>query len=162
MLPIRAGKCTVSGGHRRRNRGMDFTKKENDRRSKCRFAMERDVRYKVAEEGVVVAAGSGQTINLCSGGVAFATEQPLTPGGFVELSISWPVLLDETCRMRLIVFGRVLRCTGRKAVCTIDKYEFRTQSRTFQTSPTTRADRMLQRWADGMRKESLKASAPGA
>src|ERR1035438_3926826 len=101
MLPIRAGKCTVSGEHRRRNRGMDFTNRENDRRGKFRFAMERDVRYKVAEVGVVVAAGSGHTINMCSSGVAFVTEQPLTPGGLVELSISWPVLLDETCPMRL-------------------------------------------------------------
>ena len=98
---------------------------------------------------------------MCSGGVAFTTEQALTPGAFVELSISWPVLLDETCPMRLIVFGRILRCTGRKAVCTVDKYEFRTQSRTLQTAPA-RTDTMLQRWADGMRKENLKASMAGA
>jgi hypothetical protein len=141
---------------------MDFTKKENDRRSKFRFAMERDVRYKLAEDGVVVAAGSGQTIDMCSGGVAFVTEQALTPGGLVELSISWPVLLDETCPMRLIVFGRVLRGTGCRTVCTIDKYEFRTQARTFQASVTTRGEGMLHRWADGMRKESLKINAVSA
>ena len=141
---------------------MDFAKKENDRRSKSRFAIERDVRYKLAEDGVVVAAGSGQTIDMCSGGVAFVAEQPLTPGGFVELSISWPVLLDETCRMRFIVFGRILRCTGRRTVCTIDKYEFRTQGRTFQASITARGDGMLHRWADGMRKESLKSNAANA
>ena len=141
---------------------MDFAKKENDRRSKSRFAIERDVRYKLAEDGVVVAAGCGQTINMCSGGVAFVTDQPLTPGGFVELSISWPVLLDETCRMCFIVFGRILRCTGRRTVCSIDKYEFRTQGRTFQASITTRGDGMLHRWADGMRKESLKSNAANA
>jgi hypothetical protein len=99
---------------------------------------------------------------MCSGGVAFTTERALNPGAFVELSISWPVLLDETCPMRLIVFGRILRCTGRKAVCTIDKYEFRTQSRTLQTAPAIRTDTMLQRWADGMRKENLKASLASA
>jgi hypothetical protein len=140
---------------------MDFTKKENDRRSKCRFAMERDVRYKLAEDGVVVAAGCGQTIDMCSGGVAFVTDQPLAPGGFLELSISWPVLLDDTCPMRFIAFGRILRCNGRKAVCSIDKYEFRTQARTFQASVTTRGDGMLHRWVDGMRKESLKVNAAG-
>jgi hypothetical protein len=141
---------------------MDFAKKENDRRSKCRFAMERDVRYKLAEDGVVVAAGCGQTINMCSGGVAFVTDQPLTPGGFVELSISWPVLLDETCPMRFIVFGRILRCTGRRTVCTIDKYEFRTQARTFQPSVAIRGDGMLHRWVEGMRKESLKPNVASA
>ena len=138
---------------------MDFTKKENDRRSKCRFAMERDVRYKVAEEGVVVAAGFGQTIDMCSGGVAFVTEQPLTPDGFVELSISWPVLLDETCHMRFIVFGRILRCNARRTVCRIDKYEFRTSARTFQASVTTRGDGMLHRWVEGVRKEGLRVGA---
>ena len=138
---------------------MDFTKKENDRRSKFRFAMERDVRYKLAEDGVVVAAGSGQTIDICSGGVAFVTEQPLTPGGFVEVSISWPVMLDETCPMRFIAFGRILRCNGRKTVCSIDKYEFRTSARTFEASVTTRGDGMLHRWVDWIRKESLKTSA---
>ncbi len=97
-----------------------------------------------------------------SGGVAFGTEGPLTPGGYVELSISWPVLLDESCPMRLIVFGRVLRCTGRKAVASIEKYEFRTQARTFQQTTAIRTDTMLQRWADGIRKENLRTSLAGA
>ena len=138
---------------------MDFTKKCGNRRTKYRFAMERDVRYKVAEDGVVVAAGSGQTIDMCSGGVAFVTERPLTPGGLVELSISLPVLLDESCPMRFVVFGRILRCNGRKTVCTIDKHEFRTSARTFQPAVTTRGDGMLHRWAEGIRKESMKVGA---
>ena len=141
---------------------MDFIKKENDRRSKFRFAIEREVRYRLAEDGVVVAAGSGETIDMCSGGVAFVTGQPLTPGGFVELSISWPVLLDATCPMRFITFGRILRSTGCITVCTIDKYEFRTQARSFQASVTTRGEGMLHRWADGMRKVSLKTNAATA
>ncbi|MGA2269536.1 MAG: hypothetical protein ABSH44_13790 [Bryobacteraceae bacterium] len=53
-------------------------------------------------------------------------EPELRPGTFIELSISWPALLDQTCPMRLIVFGRVLRGAGRTAACTLDKYEFRT------------------------------------
>ncbi len=140
---------------------MDFMRRENERRSKFRFAIERDVHYKIAEDGVVVAAGSGQTINLGSGGVAFVTEKPLTPGSFVELSISWPVLLGESCPMRFVVFGRVLRSSGLRAVCTIDKYEFRTQARSIQASATTRGDGMLQRWAVGMRKEAFKTSMAG-
>ena len=60
--------------------------------------------------------------------------------------------------MRLVVFGRLLRCTGLTAVCTIDKYEFRTQSRTVQTTVAIRSDAMLNRWVDGMRKDTLKAS----
>ena len=141
---------------------MDLVKRKNERRGKFRFGIQRDVRYKLAEDGVVVAAGSGQTIDMCSGGVAFATKDALPPGSFVELSISWPVLLDDTCPMRFVVFGRVLRSFGGKTVCTIDKYEFRTQARTFPTSATTRSDGMLQRWVEGIRKESLKTATAGA
>jgi c-di-GMP-binding flagellar brake protein YcgR len=141
---------------------MELTRKENERRSKFRFAIQRDVRYKFAEGGVVVASGLGQTVDISSGGVAFVAERSLTCGGLVELSISWPMLLDQNCPMRFIVFGRVLRCAGGKAVCTIDRYEFRTQARTMAASASTRTDGMLQRWADGLRKESLRASAAGA
>jgi hypothetical protein len=91
-----------------------------------------------------------------SGGLAFTIDQELKPGAFIELSISWPVLLDDSCPMRFIVFGRVLRSVGRKSACTVDKYEFRTQARTFQTAPAVRNDSMLQRWAGGMRKENVK------
>jgi hypothetical protein len=137
---------------------MQGINRENERRAKYRFGIEREIRYKLAEDGVVVAAGSGQTVNICSGGVAFTSEQALTQGSFIELSISWPVLLDSTCPMRMIVFGRLLRCKGQQAVCSIDKYEFRTQARTFTATAATRSDGMLQRWADGIRKENTKTS----
>jgi hypothetical protein len=137
---------------------MDMMKKTTDRRAKHRFAMQREMRYKMAEDGVVISVGTGETVDLGSGGVAFVTDGVLQPGACVELSISWPVLLDETCPMRLIVFGRVLRATGNKAVCSVDKYEFRTQSRTLKTMPAPRSDGMLQRWADGVKKGALKTN----
>src|SRR5512140_3348023 len=102
----------------------------------------------MAEHGVVFATGSGTTLNMGSGGVAFTADQQLAPGAFVELSVSWPALLAGDCPMRLIVLGRIVRCTGFKAVCTVDKHEFRTQSRTIQTV-AVRSDGMLQRWSDG-------------
>jgi hypothetical protein len=141
---------------------MSFRTREHEKRTKSRFAIERDVRYKMADHGVVLAAGSGHTLNMGSGGVAFIAEQPLTLGAFVELSISWPVLLDETCPMRLVVFGRILRCTGRKTVCTIEKHEYRTQARSFQPLAPARADAMLQRWTDEVRRENVKTSSAGA
>lgn len=141
---------------------MEFTKRENERRSKFRFAIEREIRYKIADDGVVVASGSGHTIDMGSGGIAFAAQELLEPGGFVELSISWPVLLGDTCPMRLIVFGRILRCTGYNAACTVDKYEFRTQARSLRSTAHTRSDGMLQRWSEGIRKESYRVSVAGA
>src|ERR1017187_4998963 len=86
--------------------------KRLDRRKKFRFPIHRELRYKLLEEGILVGAGTGQSVNIGSGGVAFSIDRDLSPGAFSELSISWPVLLDDTCPMRFIVFGRVLRRTG--------------------------------------------------
>lgn len=138
---------------------MRLFHRQSERRSKFRFGIQREMRYKLLEDDTIVASGSGSTINIGSGGIAFAAEHCLKPGAFIELSISWPALLDETCPMRLIVFGRVLRSGSRKAVCTLDKYEFRTQARAFQAATTARSDSKLQRWAGGMRKETIKAGA---
>ena len=142
---------------------MEPKRQKDERRTKFRFGIQRELRYKVLEDGAMIASGTGQTINMGSGGVAFFAEHQLKPGAFVEVSISWPVLLDQTCPMRLIVFGRVLRNAGKKNVCSVDKYEFRTQARTFQATSVPRSDGMLQRWAEGIRKEAMKASeAAGA
>jgi hypothetical protein len=132
------------------------TSKEKDRREKFRFPMERDVRYKVLKDGATLEAGNGQTIDMGSGGVLFHVERDLAAGAFIQVSVSWPVLLDDSCPMRLVIFGRVLRSTGRTCACSIDKYEFRTQARVIQP-PATRADSSLERWADTFRKEQLKS-----
>jgi hypothetical protein len=130
-----------------------------ERRLKARFPLQRDVRYKVLEDDRIVAAGEGMSLNVSSSGLAMAIDQQLSPGAFVEVSISWPVLLDANCPMRLNVFGRVVRSEAAKTACTIDKYEFRTQSRKLQLPTPIRGDSRLQRWADGYRKEVMKAGA---
>lgn len=129
-----------------------------ERRKKARFPMNRDLRYKVLEGDTVVELGTGTTLDMGSGGVSFLTQNQLPTGSFIELSISWPVLLEDSCPMRLIVFGRVVRNAGRLTACTVDKYEFRTQARVLRTMLPVRNDSMLQRWADNIRKETVKAA----
>ena len=138
---------------------MQNETKPIERRVKVRFPLHRELRYKLLEDDTIVASGSGETLDVSSGGVSMSVDQPLAMGAFVELSISWPVLLDQTCPMRLIAFGRVVRIEGNRAACTIDKYEFRTQARKPQVVTPIRSDAMLQRWADGYRKETVKARA---
>jgi len=137
---------------------MPEQKKEIERRSKMRFPIRRDVRYKLVRDDVVIESGLGETTDMASGGVAFQMDHPLQVGAFVELSISWPVLLDNSCAMRLIVFGRIVRAWGKRSACRVDKYEFRTQARVFQPVLAVRDDSMLQRFAGSVRKESMKAA----
>ena len=139
---------------------MGSTDERNERRAKARFPILRELRYKLLEDGAVIGSGEGQTYDVGSGGIAFVHDGELKPGAFIELSISWPVLLDERCAMRLIVFGRVVRSGERRTACTVDKYEFRTQARTYQLP--VRNDSMLRRWADSFVKESLKVRVASA
>ena len=128
-----------------------------DRRKKARFPINRDIRYKVLEGDTIVSSGLGTTLDMASAGMAFLTEGQIAAGSFIELSISWPVLLEGSCPMRLIVFGRVVRSSNRKTACTVDKYEFRTQARAPLQMVPIRNDTMLQRWAGNIRREGLKA-----
>ena len=141
---------------------MEKMEKREDRRKKIRFPIYRELRYKLLDDsGLLIGSGMGQTVNMSSGGIAFAIDRELKPGTFMELSISWPVLLDSTCPLRFIVFGRVVRSVGKRSVCTVEKHEFRTQARTFQTA-MARQDSMLERWAGGVRKEALKPNVATA
>jgi hypothetical protein len=132
-------------------------RKPTERRTKMRFSMNREVRYKLLEGDRIVASGLGTTENMSSGGVAFQSDGDLPDGSFIELAISWPLMLDDVCPMRLIVFGRVLRGAQTTKVCTVEKWEFRTQSRKLTTAIPLRIDGKLQRWAE-YRKEVLMRS----
>ena len=131
----------------------------SDRRGKSRFKIRRELRYKLLREGEVIEAGTGFTVDIGSGGVAFRSGRAFRVGEYVELSISWPVLLAESCPMQLSVLGKVLRTDGQRSVCSVDKYEFRTQARQSRNVPPVSADAVLQRWAESARREIVKASA---
>ena len=108
---------------------------ERERRTKRRFQIEQEVRYKMLYGQRIAETGTGRTMNISSGGVWFTTENLLTAGMPVELSMSWPVLLNDSCPMKLMIYGCVIRSNDRGAAVAIERYEFRTQgSRSFQAS----------------------------
>jgi hypothetical protein len=100
---------------------------ERERRLKRRFHIEQDVRYKMLYGQRIAETGVGRTANISSGGVWFTTETMLTSGMPVELSMSWPVLLNDSCPMKLMIYGCVVRSNERGAAVAIERYEFRTQ-----------------------------------
>ena len=58
----------------------------------------------------------------------------------IELSMTWPVLLNDSCPMKLMIYGCVVRSNDKGAAVAIERYEFRTQGRTFQqTQPASNA-----------------------
>lgn len=106
---------------------------DRERRTKRRFQIEQEVKYKMLYGQRIAETGVGRTVNISSGGVWFSTESMLTSGMPVELSMNWPVLLNDSCPMKLMIYGCVVRSNERGAAVAIERYEFRTQgSRTFQ------------------------------
>jgi hypothetical protein len=139
-------------------RKMNFDK-SMDRRNKLRFPFNRELRYKLLENDTIIAAGEGETIDMSSGGVAFRTNKALTAGSLIELSISWPALLYDSCPMRLVVFGRVARRADLVAVCTVEKWEFRTGSRQTNAVIPIGTDSRLMRWLEYRKEVLMKATA---
>jgi len=132
---------------------------DHDRRSKHRFAIQRALHFRVMEHERVVSTGAGRTRDISSVGVAFEAEGKFRTGSLVQLSISWPVLLDDTCLMQLMIVGRVVRTEQQDVACTIDHYEFRTQAR---VSPNpNRVDQTIKRWIENADKGDLAFSAEG-
>ena len=98
----------------------------DERRTGDRFPIERDLTYKVLSARTGAELGSGKTINLSSTGVLFTTQDALTPGKRLELSISWPVQLDGKCGLKLVARGRIVRVRAKAIAVDIERYEFRT------------------------------------
>lgn len=104
---------------------MSFSK--TDRRASDRFPIEREVQYKVLGRRAIEESGGGKTINMSSNGVLFTAEHVLVPGKRVELAVSWPAQLNNTCRLKLVARGKVVRYEEGLAALEIQQYEFRTQ-----------------------------------
>ncbi len=131
--------------------------KLTERRAKRRFSLQCELRYSLLDESAdAMEVGRGETINMSSGGVAFELDHQLPLGRTVELSIGWPVLLGETCALRLNVIGRVLRCQASRCVCSLDRYEFRTQARVLHSVGPPRRDPIAPRPAVAMFKEAAR------
>ena len=106
---------------------------ERERRMKRRFLIDQEVKYKMLYGQRIAETGTGRTVNISSSGVWFSTESMLTNGMPIELSMTWPVLLNDVCPMKLMIYGCVIRSNERCAAVAIERYEFRTQgNRQFQ------------------------------
>ena len=99
---------------------------QSNRRDTDRFAIEREVRFKVLNRKGGDETGIGKTINLSSNGVLFTTDRRVVTGKNVEVSISWPAQLNSTIPLKLVARGRVVRSEDGSAAVEIQHSEFRT------------------------------------
>ncbi len=101
--------------------------RSTERRGSRRFPIERELSYRTLDHRTVTQSGTGKTIDISSSGVLFATQERLRFGKRVELSVSWPAVLDGGCLLKFVATGRVVRVQDGRAALRIDQYEFRTR-----------------------------------
>lgn len=96
-----------------------------ERRASERYAIQRDVRWKLRSKRTREAPAAGRTVNISSSGVLFATTAYAIPGTVVEVAISWPVPTDTDGELQLIARGRLIRCQDGVAAVHFQQREFR-------------------------------------
>ena len=95
-----------------------------DRRIGARFPIEREIHYKLLVRNGGNEEGTGKSINISSGGILLTTDCHLQPGTGIEVTISWPVLLDAEVSLRLVTRGQVVRSAEGRVAMKIIRYEF--------------------------------------
>jgi hypothetical protein len=95
-----------------------------DRRRFQRLAIKHNVRYKLSD-GNRTYTGAGNTLNISSNGLLFATKRAFVPapGSNVDVEILVPAGVDDTAALVLVVRGRVVRTEGRKIAIESRAYE---------------------------------------
>jgi hypothetical protein len=100
-----------------------------ERRSHARYPIELDVRYIGSWTQRIPHEGSGKTRDFSSGGIFFSANQPLPKGHRVKLFINWPIPLNGTCPLQLVITGQIVRSSRDGVAVTILNHEFRTRGR---------------------------------
>ena len=96
------------------------------RRLDRRYGIELQLRWKLIRRRRVLDNGQGRTIDLSSGGLLFDAGRALPVGLNVEMSILWPVLLQDVAPLQLLVFGRIVRSENGRTALRMVQHEFRT------------------------------------
>jgi c-di-GMP-binding flagellar brake protein YcgR len=96
-----------------------------NQRASARYGFVTSLRYRAFRQAAITTSGSGQSIDMSAGGMAIGIEKVLEPGIEVELVLDWPGLYQGRQRMRLFVWGEVVRGDDSKTALRILTHEFR-------------------------------------
>ncbi len=98
-----------------------------ERRSRTRYPVELNVRYRALNGGRALA-GFGRTLNISSHGLLIASEQRFVhDGSRLQVHLEWPTLLHGITPLQLIAQCRVIRCQSAGFAVRLERYQFRTR-----------------------------------
>lgn len=119
-----------------------------ERRLKRRYPLRMNVRY-CSMDKRRTRSGIGWIVNMSSGGVLIAAMDILAPGTPVRASLDWPIPLDETIPLQMVITGTVVRSDAFGFALELENYRFHTMSRSPSSS----------RQPDQVSRERLRAFA---
>lgn len=67
------------------------------------------------------------TLNISSKGLLFSTTEQFERGSILEVTLDWPVRLNQQVPLKLVIVGHVLRSADGCTAVRINHYEFRTR-----------------------------------
>ena len=92
------------------------------------FPFEQFARYRVLSGEMAGQTGEGRTLCMSSSSVSFTAERTLRDGAVIELSVDWPVLLNDSCPIKLVVCGRLEAGAPGTYAISVERHEFRTRA----------------------------------
>jgi hypothetical protein len=96
-----------------------------ERRQDRRYEIQLDLHWKLIYRSRVLDTGTGRTIDLSNGGIHYEADRRFPAGLTVELSISWPAIVDELGPRQLVVSGKIVRSDGGRTAIRKRQHEFR-------------------------------------
>ena len=78
----------------------------------------------------------GETVEISSKELSFDTNENLTIGQCLWVSLDWPARLDGKLPLRVTILGRVLETDAGRTTVSIDSHEFRIRRMESASKPT--------------------------
>ena len=108
--------------------GASLPRSTPERRTNGRYPLHEEASYREVQSKAPAASGTGETLNMGSGGILFTTHERLPVGRTIEVAVNWPAKLGGSCPLRFVAIGRVVRSEDTQAAVRIQRYEFRTRA----------------------------------
>jgi hypothetical protein len=95
-----------------------------NRRAANRYGLDLQFDYRVFGRDGSVQEGWGRTLNMSSGGLLVAPDQPICKGRTIEITVQLSAQFKDTPGPRLVVLGHVLRSDATGAAIRILRHGF--------------------------------------
>jgi hypothetical protein len=100
-----------------------------EERNRLSFAINLPLRFDLISQRRERIHGSATVLEISSKAFTFRSSQQLQIGARIRCSISWPVLLNDECPLKLVLEGRLVRSDADRFTANILRYRFQTAGR---------------------------------